>query len=285
MSVNKGLGKGFDALLPQHFDNSILSNDNQQVRQLAIDVLVPNPQQPRRIFDDDAISGLAESIVAHGIVQPLVVTPNGAEYYIIAGERRWRAAQKAKLKTVPAIVRTMEELQRLELALVENMQRVDLSPLEQASSIQYLHQQFSQDYATIAKQLGKAQATVVNIVRLLQLPEPARVALHDKKITEGHARAILALKDEKTQQELLNLIVDNGWSVRQAERYVTAQKQGAKSVNAAAKRVATTTPQTEKLAQALKAPVSVRRTAKGGRLEISFKNETDLKRIIKQLAR
>lgn len=285
MATNKGLGKGFDALLPQHFDNSILSDDNGRVKQLAIDVLVPNPQQPRRTFDDDAIAGLAESIVAHGIVQPLVVTPNGSEYYIIAGERRWRAAQKAKLKTVPAIVRTMEELQRLELALVENMQRVDLSPLEQATSIQHLHHQFSQDYATIAKQLGKAQGTIVNIVRLLQLPESARLALHDKKITEGHARAILALKDEKSQLELLALILNNGWSVRQAERYVVAQKQGLKSTTAAAKRVATTTPQTEKLAQALKTPVSVRRTAKGGRLEITFKNETDLKRIIKQLAR
>ncbi len=285
MAINKGLGKGFDALLPQNFDNSILSDSGEQVKQLAIDVLVPNPQQPRRTFDDNAIDGLAESIVAHGIVQPLVVTPNGSQYYIIAGERRWRAAQKAELKTVPAIIRTMEELQRLELALVENMQRVDLSPLEQAASIQHLHNQFSQDYATIAKQLGKAQATIVNIVRLLQLPESARSALHDKKISEGHARAILALKDEKSQEELLAHILNNGWSVRQAERYVIAQKQGAKSTTAAVKRVGTTTPQTEKLAQVLKTPVSVRRTAKGGRLEIAFKNETDLKRIIKQLAR
>ncbi len=285
MAINKGLGKGFDALLPQNFDNSILSDSGEQVKQLAIDVLVPNPQQPRRTFDDDAIAGLAESIIAHGIVQPLVVTPNGSEYYIIAGERRWRAARKANLKTVPAIVRTMEELQRLELALVENMQRVDLSPLEQAASILHLHQQFSQDYATIAKQLGKAQATVVNIVRLLQLPEAAREALHDKKISEGHARAILALKDEKLQHDLLDLILKNGWSVRQAERYVVAQKQGAKTASAAVKRVDTTTPQTERLANTIKAPVSLRRTAKGGRLEIAFKNETDLKRIIKLLSR
>lgn len=285
MSVNKGLGRGFDSLLPQNFDSSILSESDERIQKISVDSLQANPEQPRQHFDDKELAALSDSIKQYGILQPLVVTPSSDDgYYLIAGERRWRAAKIAGVKTVPVIVRTSKQLERLELALVENVQRVDLSPLEQAASINYLHEQFSQDYATIAKRLGKAPATLQNMVRLLQLPENARKALHEKQITEGHARSILALKDSKTQQKLLDLIVENGWSVRQAERYVTAQKQGAKTTASAQKRVATTSPQTDKLGQQLKTSVSLKRTAKGGKLEITFKNESDLKRIIKLLS-
>lgn len=285
MSANIGLGKGFDSLLPQDFDSSILVANDEKIQKLELGKLSPNPEQPRQHFDDEAINGLAASIKQHGILQPLVVTPHEDTYYIIAGERRWRAAQKAGLKTVPVIVRTTKQLERLELALVENVQRVDLSPLEQAASINHLHQQFSQDYATIAERLGKAPTTVQNIVRLLQLSEAAKEALHTKKISEGHARAILALKEEAQQAQLLQLILANGWSVRQAERYVTAQKQGVKSPEKAQTRVQNTTPQTEKLGKLLKTNVSLRRTAKGGKLEISFKNDSELKRIITRISK
>ena len=282
--MHKGLGKGFDALLPQNFDTSIISDGDERIQKVAVDSLQANPEQPRQHFDETELATLADSIKQYGILQPLVATPHGDGYYLIAGERRWRAARLAGLKTVPVIVRSSKQLERLELALVENVQRVDLSPLEQAASIQYLHEQFSQDYAQIAKRLGKAQTTIQNTVRLLQLPESARLALHEKQITEGHARAILALKDVKAQQILLDQILANGWSVRQAERYVIAQKQGLKSTAGAAKRVSTTTPQTEKLGKILKTTVAVRRTAKGGKLEISFKTEAELKRIISRIA-
>ncbi len=284
MSSNK-LGRGFESLIPQNFDSSILLPDEERIIKIPVEQLQANPEQPRVHFDETALQELAQSLKRHGILQPLVVTPNGEKYYLIAGERRWRAAKLAGIKEVPAIVRTSEQLERLELALVENVQRVNLSALEQAASIQYLHEQFSLDFSEIGKRLGKASTTVHNTARLLQLSEAAQKALNSKQISEGHARALLALKDEKDQQQLLALIIKNGWSVRQAERYVVAHKQGAKSNTSALKKVATTSPQTEKLTQILKAPVSLKRTAKGGKLEIAFKTEVELKRIISLLSK
>lgn len=284
MARTKALGKGFDALIPQNFDNSILAAPSEKITQVELGKLRPNPEQPRQHFEQAALDELAQSIKRHGVVQPLVVTPDqGDTFIIIAGERRWRAAKLAGLKQVPAVVRSSEQLERLELALVENVQRVDLSPLEQAISIERLNQQFSLDYGEIAKRLGKAPTTITNIVRLLQLPDEAKKALQAKEISEGHARTILAIKDKPGQLELLNLIRRRHLSVRQAEQYVTAHKKGARSSEAAEARLQTTNPQTEKLEKVLKTSVSVRRTAKGGKLEIGFKNESDLARIIKYL--
>ncbi len=282
----KGLGKGFDALLPGNFDSSILIDESERIQKLAVTSIKPSKNQPRTTFDEQALQELANSIKRFGMLQPIVVTPaeNQGIYHLIAGERRWRAAQKVGLQTIPAIVRTAQELERLEIALVENVQRVDLSALEQAKSIQRLHDQFNIDYEQIANRLGKHSTTIINIVRLLGLPAPAQDALDSKKITEGHGRSILALKEIKLQTELLKLIIKNGWSVRQAEHYVTAHKQGAKTSQKARQQVATTTPQTEKLAQILKTSVSLRRTAKGGKLEISFINDDHLKNIIKRLS-
>ncbi len=283
--MSNRLGRGFDSLIPQNFDSSLLAADDEKITKISVDALLANPEQPRTTFDEDELNGLAASIKEHGILQPLVVTPHGDKYYVIAGERRWRAAKKAKLATVPAVVRSTKQLQRLELALVENVQRVNLSPLEQAASIEYLHQQFSLEYADIGKRLGKAATTVQNTARLMQLPEEAKQALKDKKISEGHSRTILAIKDEKIQKELLKLIIQNGWSVRQAERFVTAQRQGADTTAKAKAKVATSTPQTKKLSSVLNAPVSLRRTAKGGKLEIAFKSDAELKRLMALLAK
>lgn len=282
---NSKLGRGFDSLIPQNFDSSILSEDEKRIKNVSINDLMANPEQPRVVFDESEITGLAQSIKQHGILQPLVITPNGDKFYIIAGERRWRAAKIAGLKEVPTIIRTAKQLERLELALVENVQRVNLSPLEQAASIQYLHENFSLDFEEIGKKLGKAKTTVINIVRLLQLPNEAIQALKDKKITEGHARTILAIKDEKLQLALLKQIILNGWSVRQAERFVVAHRQGAESATAAKKKIASTTPETRKLTKILNTPVSLKRTAKGGKLEIAFKSDAELKRIIKYLSK
>lgn len=280
-----GLGRGFDALLPENFDTSLLTSDEERVHRILIQDITPNKDQPRRHFDEETLAELAVSIKQYGILQPLIVTPlDEKTYQIVAGERRWRAAQLAKLEHLPAIIRTSEELEQLEIALVENVQRVDLSPLEQAASIRRLHDQFNMDYENIAKRLGKATTTVQNIVRLLQLSPEAREALHKKRITEGHARAILALKNPKKQIELLNLIEQKNWSVRETERYVTAQKAGIKNPKAATARVASTTPETEKLSRLLKTKVSLRRMAKGGNIEIGFKHDAELARIIKRLS-
>ncbi len=279
-----GLGKGLEALIPQDFDTSLLMSEDERIQKIEISQIEPNKQQPRTSFDSVALEELAGSIKRYGILQPLVVTPDGpGKYKIVAGERRWRAAGLAKLERVPAIVRSAHELEQLEIALVENVQRVDLSPLEQAVSIQRLHEQFNLAYEVIAKRLGKATTTVLNVVRLLGLPPEAANALAEKRITEGHARAILALKSASKQKELLNLIQQQGWSVRQAERYVTAHKEGIKTSQAARERVSTTTPQTQALGKVLNTSVSIRRTARGGKLEIGFKTDADLERIIKKI--
>jgi ParB family chromosome partitioning protein len=274
----RGLGRGFETLLPSTFDKTLLtSTSEERIQKLAINSIEADPDQPRRHFDEVALEELASSIRVHGILLPLVVRPTGNnKYQIVAGERRWRAAKLAGLKTIPALVRSLKELEQIEIALVENVQRVDLSPLEQAVSLARLHEQFSVPYDAIAKRLGKAVSTVNNMVRLLQLPEAAQKALTSKQISEGHARTILALKDQaKHQVALLQSIIAHDWSVRQAERYVSSLKQGVTENKTAKERVATETPATLKLSKRLSAPVQVKRMANGGRLEISFKSDED----------
>lgn len=279
-----GLGKGFDSLIPTDFDPSLLIDSKDRIQKLLITRIKANPGQPRRVFDQQAIQELATSIKNYGVLQPLIVAPLADNTYrIVAGERRWRAAQLAGLRELPVIIREPEELEELEIALIENVQRVDLSPLEQAISIERLHQQFNMTYKEIAGRLSKAETTVSNLVRLLQLPEEAREALADNQITEGHARAILALKSMPEKQALLlNNILAHGWSVRQAEQYATTHKQGA-SETAVKKKMANETPETKKLSTHLKVPVSIKRTARGGRIEIHFKTDKDLSALLNRL--
>jgi len=283
---NLHLGKGFDMLMPTDFDGTLLEKQGERVQNLLISTVFANPDQPRRFFEDLALEQLADSIKQYGILQPLIVSPakEADRYIIVAGERRFRAAMLAGLKNVPAIIRTSKELEQLEIALVENIQRVDLSPLETAASIQRLHEMFSQSYDDIAKRLGKAPSTVINIVRLLQLPPAATEALRLEKISEGHARSILSLKDSPAeQQELLSLIQKNGWSVRQAEQFVVATKSGAENTKVAEKRTKASNPATEALSKSLKRPVSIKHTAKGGRLEIGFTTNEDLAKLLELL--
>jgi len=284
--MSKGLGKGFDVLIPTDFDNTILTDVNERVQKLLISDILANPEQPRRSFDAEALEGLAASIKQYGILQPLIVSPKQDKYILVAGERRWRAAQIAGLKEVPAIVRAREELEQLEVALIENVQREDLSPLEQAKSIERLHQQFNSSYQQIADRLGKALPTVHNIVRLLQLPEDARKALQENKITEGHARSVLSLKDfPSKQRELLSLIIKNHWSVRQAEQFVTSIKKGTQSTKVAVRAAVNETPETKQLSKVLNTKVTVKRTAKGGRLEIHYKTDEEFKTLIENISK
>jgi ParB family transcriptional regulator, chromosome partitioning protein len=281
----KGLGRGFDSLLPQNFDESLLLTASDRIEKIPVDKLVPNQYQPRKEFADEALRELADSIKEYGVLQPLIVTPHqtdqGSGYMLIAGERRWRASRLAGQKTVPAIVRTMKELERLEIALIENVQRVDLSPLEQAESIEYLHRQFGTSYTEIAKRLGKANSTVANIVRLMQLPDEAKEALRNGAISEGHARAVLALKgDAEKQAALLKHIVKHGWTVRQAEQFVVSVREGHQEAKKTPERMHTETPATKRLGKRLGAPVFIRRTAKGGKLEVVFKTDDELQKIL-----
>ncbi len=278
MSKNKGLGRGIDALFGGSLDNVLSDDDKAHIRQVLIQDIIPNPTQPRRSFDETELAGLASSIERYGVLQPLIVVSHGDKYHIVAGERRWRAAQSVGLPELPVIVRTLEELEQLEIALIENVQRVDLSAYEQALSIYRLREQFNVEYAEIAKRLGKAQTTISNIVRLLNLPKEAIKALEGGEISEGHARAILALDGNSAKQkELLANIISEKWTVRQAEKFV--QDNTAKQIKSV-KNYADT-----ELSLKLKSPVTIKPKKRGGEVIISYKTPAELERIKKTLLR
>ncbi|HSE61693.1 MAG TPA: ParB/RepB/Spo0J family partition protein [Candidatus Saccharimonadales bacterium] len=285
-TASRGLGRGFDSLIPtqlleDEFDPTQKQDEQvSQLRTLKLDDVVPNPHQPRRTFDEQALEELAQSIREHGVMQPIVVTKEGAKYELVAGERRWRASRLAGKIEIPALVRSFDDQKKLELALIENLQREDLNPLEVATAYLKLQQQFNLKLEEIAKRAGgRGVSTVSNTLRLLALPKEAKTALIERQISEGHARQILAIKEPEVQKELLDLIIKNEWSVRKAEQFVVGYKEGEKSREKAVAKVKTETPATKSLGQRLKTSVSVKHMAHGGRLIIEFKNDEDLDRI------
>lgn len=289
-SVKRGLGRGFDTLIPtqlleDEFDPTAQQDEQvSQLRQLKTSDIQSDPDQPRRQFDEDALNGLAESIKEHGILQPIVVIAKGDKFEIVAGERRWRAAQIAGLQRVPALVRTLTSQHRLEIALIENLQRQDLNPLETATAYLKLQQQFNLTLEEIGKRVGgKAISTISNILRLLNLPKEAKHALIEGTISEGHARQILAIHEPDVQLELLQLIIKNDWSVRKSEQFVVGYKEGQKNREKAVAKVQTETTETKALSKRLDAQVSIKNMAKGGRLVIQFKDQNDFERITKML--
>ena len=285
MAKKQALGRGFDALIPKDLDRTILEEDKNRVQKILIRDITPNPEQPRREHSPEGHSELTLSIKRHGVLQPIIAVRHGDGYRIVAGERRWRAARSAGLKDIPVIVRSLQELEQIELALIENIQRVDLSPLEQAMAVYKLQQQFNLGLEEIAQKLGKAASTVSNLTRLLQLPDEAREALREGKISEGHARAILALKQWPGEQhQLLSSILNNGWNVRQAEQFTNAVKTGASSSKAVG-RTAAETDLTKELSQKIGYKVKIKHTARGGQLIIHFINEQELQKLAEKLER
>lgn len=283
MAKKPSLGRGLDALIPKDVDVAIFDEDKNRVQKVLISDIVPNPDQPRRQVDKKALDELTASVKRHGVLQPVIVVRRENGYMLVAGERRWRAAQAAKLTHMPAIIRSLEELEQVELALIENIQREDLSPLEQALAVYKLQHQFNLELEKIAEKLGKAPSTVSNLSRLLQLPDSAREALADGRISEGHARAILALKASPAkQEELLSSILNNKWTVRQAEQFVVAAKKGATSSQAVVK-TASETDLTRHISQKLGANVKIKHTAHGGQLIIHFRSDDELKKLAEQL--
>lgn len=287
--AKKGLGRGFDSLLPTELLNEAFdptaSQDEKvsELRYIKTVEISPDADQPRRHFDELALEELASSIKEHGIVQPIVVIAQNGGFQIVAGERRWRAAKLAGLEKVPALVRTLSNQHKLELSLIENLQRRDLNPLETATAFLKLRDQFNMSNDEIGVRVGgKAVSTISNTIRLLGLPEEAKKALVEGKITEAHARQILAISEKKQQLELLQLIIAEGWSVRRTEQYVVGYKKGGaapEKKERAKKQMQTETPATKSLSKRIAAPVEIKTTAKGGQLIIRFKDEGDLERI------
>lgn len=284
--TKRGLGRGFDSLIPtqlleDEFDPTSQEDEQvSQLRQLRVGDIVPSKDQPRRHFDEIALQELANSIREHGVMLPLIVIPKGDQFELVAGERRWRAAQMAGLAKVPALVRTLTSQHKLELSLIENLQRQDLNPLEAATAYLKLHQQFNLTYEEIGRRVGgKAVSTISNALRLLGLPPEAKRALIEGVITEGHARQVLAIHEPDVQQELLDIIIKNDWSVRKTEQFVVGYKEGKKDRRTAVAKVQTETPETRHLSKQLKAEVSIKNMAKGGRLVIRFRDQKDFERI------
>lgn len=229
MPKHSGLGKGLDALIPGGSvpqPPTAGESSASGVQNVPVESIVPNPRQPRAHFDPDSIEELAVSIREHGIIQPLLVsrTETGNGYILIAGERRWQAAQRAGLREVPVIVRQTTDQERLELALIENIQRADLNPLEEANAYRQLNEEFRLSHEEIAARVGKSRVSITNTLRLLKLPPIVQQALVEGNLSEGHARALLGLNSPQAQEAAFRQIRERGLTVRQTEELVNKLK-------------------------------------------------------------
>ena len=218
MSKKQGLGKGLGALIPQTPKTPPAPSGTPIT--VPVERIHPNPHQPRQVMDEEKLNELAESIREHGIIQPIVVTQVGNRYQIIAGERRWRASQRAGLTEVPVFVKEITPQQMLELAIVENIQRADLNPLEEAQAYAQLMEEFGLTQEVVAQKVGKSRTAVANTLRLLKLPDELKNALAAGKITEGHARALLSITKPRAQLDALHTVIERKLNVRQTEMLV-----------------------------------------------------------------
>jgi ParB family chromosome partitioning protein len=273
----RALGRGLDALIPA-------AESRAGATEIPIAQVSPNPHQPRQTITEESLAELAVSIREHGVIQPLVVTQAGDEYQLIAGERRWRAAQLAGLVTVPAIIKQTTPQQMLELALVENVQRADLNPLEEASAYRQLMDEFGLTQEEVAERVGKSRTAVANTVRLLRLPDDLKEALATGRISEGHARALLSLPTARLQRQALATIEKRGLNVRQTEDLVRQlQAELEESADDKTVREPPLSPQdrdaVEKFQARLGTKVNLVRGKKGGRLVIHFYSEEELQAI------
>lgn len=289
MGMKKGLGRGFDSLIPselldESFDPTALQ-DNQvsDLRHIKITEIAADPDQPRRHFDDGALEELAASIKQHGVLQPIVVTPGKGGYVIVAGERRWRAAVQAGLDRVPALVRTLTDQHRLEISLIENLQRRDLNILETATAYLKLRDQFNLTLEQIGQNVGgKSVSSISNTLRLLRLPSSVKEALAAGKISEGQARPLVNV-DAAVIEEILPQILAEDWSARRIEQFIVQlKKSGGMTSKKNAKQV-TGVPyeaETKRLAKRFGANVSVKTNAKGaGQIIIRFKSDEEFQRL------
>lgn len=309
MAQNYGLGRGLASLIPQknqqaakpinepkkdfnYFGAGVKSIDVKNespapsqngsgVQEIEIVRIVPNPHQPRIDFNDEKLKELSDSIKEHGIIQPLVVTKKDNGYEIIAGERRFQAAKLVGLKTVPAVIREASEQQKLELAVIENIQRHDLNPIEEAKSYQKLANEFEMNQEEIAQKVSKSRSAIANKLRLLNLPIEVQKALIEGKITEGHAKAILALENPEKQRALFEMILKNGLTVRQTE-----DKTKEVSVKTHTRKI-NIDPETKdienKLVGALGTKVKLSKSGKGGKIVIEYYSKEELDSILEKI--
>jgi ParB family chromosome partitioning protein len=277
MNKRQGLGRGLDALIPRSGDKPPV---RVTVRMVPVDAIVPNPYQPRTTFDEEALGDLAASVRTYGIIQPLVVTETAEGYALIAGERRWRAAQQAGLAEVPVVVKDANSLEMLELALIENVQRADLNALEEAYAYRQLMDSLGMTQAEVADRVGKGRSTVANLVRLLDLPPSIQQAVTDGRLSGAHARALLPLPTPESQIAAMNQVLKLELSVRQTEALVKALTAESKPVP---KVRPSLPPELAALQQefedSLGTRVHIEKGPKGGRVVIHYYSDEELQSI------
>lgn len=280
MAVKKALGRGFDAIFA---DNSVedISSGVSTVKVKLIDI-EPNRDQPRKQFDEEALAELSNSIAQHGVLQPLLVRPMpDGGYQLVAGERRWRASRMAGLTEVPVVIRDLTDSQVAELALVENLQRENLNPLEEANGYKELSDRFGYTQEKISEIVGKSRSAVANALRLLNLPERVGEMVSSGSLSMGHARALLSLEDEKIQKEIAELVVRNDLSVRETERLVRNAVKEKTGIKKAKKRNPYYDEAELALSEVLGRKVKITKSSKKGALEIEFFDDADLKKLLK----
>ena len=279
------LGRGFESLIPTDRIDSAFDptkdEDKSQLRDIKIDDIIPDPDQPRRDFNPEELNALAESIKEHGVLQPIVVTKEDNKYKIVAGERRWRASKIAGLETIPSVVRTLDEQNRIEISLIENVQRTDLNAIEIATAYAKLKNQFNLSDDEVAKRVGKSKSAIVNTTRLLSLPDSAKHAMVEHGLSEGQMRPLITAKPEVIEKVLPKIIAE-GWSARKVEQYMVEEKARAQAAAFDRKRPASaeSDARAANLSEKLGLKVKVRTNAKGaGDIVIKFKNEKEYERL------
>lgn len=279
--MKKVLGKGLNVLLPTDLPDNIEASVLADT-ELKITEIEPNKNQPRRNFDKEKLQSLADSIKEHGVIQPLVVVKNKSGMYtIVAGERRWRAAKLAGLKKVPAVIKEYSPEEIAQIALIENLQREDLNPIEEALGYQSLIDEYNMTQENISKNIGKSRSAIANTLRLLSLDDEIKQMLKDGLLSSGHARAILSLSDNKKRILLAARIVSENLNVRQAENLAKyMQKASPKKHQPSAQKIELDAF-ADKLSQGFGTKVKISQSAKKGKIEIEYYNNSDFERIIK----
>jgi ParB family transcriptional regulator, chromosome partitioning protein len=281
----RGMGRGLAAILPE------TGAGGPELRELPVDLIEPNPDQPRTSFEKGALDALAGSIKAAGVLQPLIVRPmDGGRYELVAGERRWRAAQKAGLAKVPAVVRVSPEDERLQAALIENMVREDLNPVEEARACASLVDDLGISKEELARRVGRSRSAISNLVRLLELPDQALTLLERGELTEGHGRAILQVPDQTQRAHAAKRAAAEGWSVRETEDRlrqggVKRKRKATAGGRISAEERAAMTDAEDRLGEALGADVRVRRSGEGVRAELRFDDLDELDALARRLKR
>ncbi len=277
----QALGKGLGALIPDLSSLDAKEKKALGIMEVELDRIIPNEFQPRKIFDDEKLKELAASIKEQGVIQPVIVHRIGSNYGLIAGERRWRAARLAGLKTIPALVREATKRELIEQALIENIQREDLNPLEAAEAFRRLQDEFKLTQEDLAKRVGKERSTIANFLRILGLPKEVKQLLAAGTLSLGHAKAVLSLERQRDQMQVANQIARKGLSVREAEELAGRLKHPKKertSKQDSAYRVVE-----ERLRKSLGTKVSISAGAKGGKIVIEYYSSEEFERILEKI--